>query len=54
MFKDFAIILDAIQRSFLTKSATAIMFALVQSILHCHLSRRHLPAPFHPKIEKTT
>jgi hypothetical protein len=29
MFKDFAIILDAIRRSFLTKSATAGMFTLV-------------------------
>jgi hypothetical protein len=30
MFKDYAIVLDAIQRSFLTKSATAAMFTSVQ------------------------
>jgi len=30
MFKDYAIILDAIRRSFLTKSATAAMFTSVR------------------------
>jgi hypothetical protein len=36
MFKDSVIILDAMRRSFLTKSATAAMF---ESILDGHLSR---------------
>jgi hypothetical protein len=30
MFKDYAIILDAIRRSFLTKSATAVTFTSVR------------------------
>jgi hypothetical protein len=53
MFKDSAIILDAIRRSFLTKSATAAMFTS-ESILDGHLSRHLLPAPCRLEIENTT
>jgi len=53
MFKDSAIILDAIRRSFLTKSVTVTMFTS-ESILDGHLSRHLLPAPFSLEIENTT
>jgi hypothetical protein len=53
MFKDYAIILDAIQWSFLTKSATAAMLPHFKSILDGHLTC-HLPFPFRLKIENTT
>jgi hypothetical protein len=54
MFKDSAIILDAIRRSFLNKSATAAMFSSVQVVLDGHFSRQFLPAPFRLEIENTT
>jgi hypothetical protein len=53
-FKDSAIILDAIRRSFLTKSATAAMFTSVESILDGHLSLHFLPAPFRLETENIT
>jgi hypothetical protein len=54
MFKDSAIILDAIRWSRLTKSATTAMFTSVESILDGHLSRYLLPAPYRLEIENTT
>jgi hypothetical protein len=54
MYKDSAIIIDPIRRSFLTKSATAAMFTSFESILDGHLSRHLLPAPFRLEIENTT
>jgi hypothetical protein len=54
MFKDFAIILDVIWLSFLTKSATAAMFPQFELILEVHLSCHILTAPFRLKIENTT
>jgi len=54
MFEDSAVILDAIRRSFLTKSATAASLPQFESILDGHLSRYLLPAPFHLEIENTT
>jgi len=53
MFKDSAIILDAIRQQFLTKSATAAMFTS-ESILDSHLSRQIIPAPFRLEIENAT
>jgi hypothetical protein len=53
MFKDSAIILDAIRRSFLTKSAAPAMFTSVQAILDGRLSHHLLPAPFRLEIENT-
>ena len=53
MLKDSAIILDAIRRTFLAKSATAALFTS-ESILDGHLSRHLLPVPFRLKIENTT
>jgi hypothetical protein len=53
MFKESAIILDAIRWSFLTKSATAAMFTPVRVNLDGHFSRHLLPAPFCLKIENT-
>jgi hypothetical protein len=53
MFKDSAIILDAIGQSFLTKSATAAMFTSVQVNLDGHHSRHLLPAPFRLEIKNT-
>jgi len=52
MFKDSAIILDAIRRPFLTKSeTTATMFTL----LRVDFGRPPLiPDPFHLEIENTT
>ena len=54
MFKDSAIILDAIRRSFLTKLATAAMFRQFESILDGHLSRHLLLPPIRLEIENTT
>jgi hypothetical protein len=54
VFKDSAIILDVIQLSFFTKSATAAMLPQFKSILDGHLSHHLLPAPFHPKIVNKT
>ena len=54
MFKDSAIILDAIRWSFLTKSATAAMFISVLVDSDGHLSHHLLPRPFHLEIENTT
>jgi hypothetical protein len=54
MFRDSAIILDVIRRSFLTKSATAAMFTSFESILDGHLSRHLIPAAFRLEIENTT
>ena len=54
MLKDSAIILYAIRRSFLTKSATAAFLPQFESILDGHLSRHLLPAPFRLEIENTT
>jgi hypothetical protein len=54
MFKDSAIILDVIRRSFLTKSATAAMFTQFGSILDGHHPHHLLPAPFRLKTENTT
>jgi len=53
MFKDSAIILDAIRRSFLTKSATAAMFISVRVDLDGHHSLHFLPVPFRFEIENT-
>jgi len=50
-FKDSAIILDAILRSSLNKSATAAMFPHFESILEGHHSRHLLSAPFRIEIE---
>jgi hypothetical protein len=49
-FQSFAIIINAIRRSFLTKSATATMFTSVRVDLDSQLSR-HIPALFRPEIE---
>jgi hypothetical protein len=54
IFKDSALILDVIQLSFLTKSATAAMLPQFESILDGHLSHHILPAPFHLKIVNKT
>ena len=54
MFKDSAVILDAIRRSFLNKSATATMFTLVLVELDGHLSRHILTDPFYLEIQNTT
>jgi len=54
MFKDTAIILDVIRRSFLTNSATAAMFTFFESTVDGHLSRNTLPAPFRLEIENAT
>jgi hypothetical protein len=54
MFKDSAIILDAIRLSFLSKSATAAMFTSVRVDFGRHLSSLLLPAPFHLEIKNTT
>jgi len=54
MFKDSALILDAIQRSFLTKSATAASLPQFESILDGQISHHLLPAPFRLEIENTT
>jgi hypothetical protein len=52
MFKDSAIIFDAIRQSFLTKSATAAMFISVLVDFGRPPSPRHLlPAPFLLEIE---
>jgi hypothetical protein len=53
MFKDSAIILDAIRWSFFTNSATAAMLTQFQSILDSHLSRYLLPAPVRIKIKNS-
>jgi hypothetical protein len=47
-------ILDVIQWSVLTKSATAAMFTSVQVGLEGHLSRHLLPASFRLEIKNTT
>jgi hypothetical protein len=55
MFKDSAIILHAIQQSFLAKSAaTAECLPHFESILDGHLSRHLPPAPFRLEIVNTT
>jgi hypothetical protein len=54
MFKDSAIILDAIRRSFLTKSVTAAIFTAVQVDFGRLLSLHFLPAPFRLETENTT
>ena len=54
MFKDSAIILDAIRPSFLTKPATAAMLTQFESVVDGHLSRHLLPSPFRLEIENTT
>ena len=54
MFKDSAIILDAILRSFLIKSATAAMLHQFESILDSQISRHILPATSRLEIENTT
>jgi hypothetical protein len=53
IFKGYAVILDAIQRSFLTKSATAAMFTS-ESILDGHICHCLLPFPFRLEIEITS
>jgi len=53
MFKDSGIILDAIRRSFLTKSETAAVFTSVP-VDFGHLSLHLLPATFRLEIENTT
>jgi hypothetical protein len=53
LFKDSAIILDAIIRPFFTKSATAA-FSHFESILDSHPSHHLLPVPFGLEIENTT
>jgi hypothetical protein len=50
MLKDSAIILDAIQRSFLNKSVRAEMFISVRVDFGRHVSRHLLPAPFRLEI----
>jgi hypothetical protein len=53
MFKDSALILDVIRRSFLTKSATAAMFT--SGRVDFGWPPHHLlPAPFRLEIENTT
>ena len=54
MFKDSAIILDAIRRSFFTKSGTPAMFTSVRVDFGRPSPRHLLPAPFRLKIENTT
>ena len=49
MFKDSAIILEAIRRPFFTKSAIAAMFTSARVDCGRPPSRHLLPAPFHPK-----
>jgi hypothetical protein len=53
MFKDSAIILDAIRPSFVTKSAATVLMFTSESILDGHLSHL-LPAPFPLEIVNTT
>jgi hypothetical protein len=54
IFKDSAIILDAIRRSLFTKLQEQVCLPQFESILDGHLSRHLLPAPFRLEIEKTT
>jgi hypothetical protein len=53
MLKYSAIILDAIPKSFLTKSAKAALFTSVEPFLDGHLSRHLLPTVFRLEIEST-
>jgi hypothetical protein len=53
LFKDSAIILDAIRRSFFTKSATAAMFTLGGVDFGRPPLSSSLPAPFRLEIEST-
>jgi hypothetical protein len=53
MFKDSAIILDAVRQPFSTKSVTAAMFTSVRVEFGRPLYR-HLLAPFRLEIENTT
>jgi len=55
MFKDSAIILDAIRRYFfLSNQQQQRCFLQFESILDCHFSRHRLPATFPLEIESTT
>jgi len=54
MFKDSAFVLDAIRRSFLTKSATTAMLHQLESILDDQISRHLLPSPSRLEIVDTT
>jgi hypothetical protein len=54
MFKDSAIILDAIRQAFFTNSARAAIFTQFQPILGSDLSRHLLPPTFCLKIENAT
>ena len=54
IFKDSAIILDAIRRSFLTKSASAAVFSSVRVDFGRPPLSSFLPAPFCLKIKNTT
>jgi hypothetical protein len=54
MFKDSAIILNAISQSFVTKSETAACLPHFPSILDSRLSRRLLALPFRLEIENIT
>jgi len=54
MFKDSAIILDAIRRSFFTKSGIQKCLPQFEPILESQLPRHLLLAPFRLEIENTT
>ena len=54
MFKDSAIILDMIRRSFLPHQQQQQCLPQFDSILDSHVSRYFLPAPFRLEIEDTT
>jgi hypothetical protein len=54
MFKEAAIILDAIGRPFFIKAATAATFPQFESILDGHHSRHRLSASFRLEIVNTT
>jgi hypothetical protein len=53
MFKDSAIILDAIEWSYLPNQQQQQCLPHLESILDGHLSRHLLPAPFRLKIKNT-
>jgi hypothetical protein len=54
MFKDPAIILDAIEQPFLTSQQQQLCLPQFKLILDGHLSHRHLPAPFSLETGNTT
>jgi hypothetical protein len=53
MFKDSAIILDPIKRSYLTNQQQQECLPHFESILDGHLSRQLLQAPFRLEIQNT-